>query len=102
MAGGYTGTEAQFRAGLATAGGLARQTVSFTAGQWSDGTLHIAAASHGMQDGNFVFTLRHLVDGVLKTGTWAAAETAVAYETASGDVVLTAGAPYDGAISFYA
>ena len=102
VAGGYTGTEAQFRAGLATAGGLARQTVSFTAGQWSDGTLHIAAASHGMQDGNFVFTLRHLADGVLKTGTWAAAETAVTYEAASGDVVLTAGAPYDGAISFYA
>ena len=101
VAGGYTGTEAQFRAGLATAGGLARQTVSFTADQWSDGTLHIAAASHGMQDGNFVFTLRHLADGVLKTGTWAAAETAVAYEAASGDVVLTAGAAYDGSISFY-
>ena len=101
MDGGYTGTEAQFRAGMATAGGIARRTVSFTAGQWSGSTLHIAAASHGMQDGNFVFTLRHLADGVLKTGTWAVTETVVTYETASGDVVLTAGAAYDGSISFY-
>ena len=76
------------------------RTVQFSAGQWTGNTLRIAASSHGTSGGHFLFTLRHQVSGTLKTGTWATVETSVAYDASTGDVVLTASAPYDGAITF--
>ena len=76
-------------------------TVTFTDSQWSGGTLKIASAIHKMTNPNFGFVLRHQVSGTLKTGTWATLETSVTYDTSTCDVVLTASAPYSGAIVFY-
>lgn len=77
------------------------KSLTFTSGQWSGGTLRIAAASHGRQDDSFGFLLRQTVSGVLRSGTWAVMSTGVSYEAASGDVVLTSDTPYDGAITFF-
>lgn len=97
---GYQGTESEFYGNLATSGGYVSKTVTFTSGQWSGGILRIPASSHGMNSATFVFVLRHQVSGTLKTGTWATVETSVAYDASTGDVVLAASAPYDGAITF--
>ena len=99
---GYNGafTGPQIDEAIGKALGSGARTVSFTSSQWSGGALRIQAANHGMQSDTFGFVLRHLVSGVLKSGTWAAMGTGVSYEAASGDVVLTSDAPYDGSITF--
>ena len=98
---GYQGTEEKFYANLATAGGCVRKTVTFSSSQWSGNVLRIGASSHGLSGDNFGYVLRQRVSGVLKTGTWATVGTSVTYESGSGDVVLTGGGSFDGAITFF-
>ena len=98
---GYQGTEEKFYANLATAGGCVRKTVTFSSSQWSGNVLRIGASSHGLSGDNFGYVLRQRVSGALKTGTWATVGTSVTYESGSGDVVLTGGGSFDGAITFF-
>ena len=76
--------------------------VDFTTSQWSDGTLRIPRTTHGRQSGKFGFTLRHLVDGQLTGNTWAVRCTDVAYDSATGDIVLKCEDTYDGQIALFA
>lgn len=96
--GAFTGPQIDEAIGKALRSGA--RTVSFTSGQWSGGALRIAASSHGLQNDAFVYRLRQQVAGVLKSGTWATVATGVAYESGSGDVVLTSDTAFDGAITF--
>ena len=97
--GAFTGPQIDKAIGEALRSGA--RTVSFTSGQWVGNVLHIAASSHGLSGDNFGYVLRQRVSGVLKTGTWATVGTSVTYESGSGDVVLTGGGSFDGAITFF-
>lgn len=97
--GAFTGPQIDEAIGKALRSGA--KTVSFASSQWSGGTLRIAASSHSLQSDAFGYSLRQLVSGVLKSGTWATVATGVTYESGSGDVVLTSDTAFDGAITFF-
>lgn len=97
--GAFTGPQIDEAIGKALRSGA--KTVSFTSGQWSGGTLRIAAASHGLGSDAFGYVLRQQVSGALKSGTWATVATGVAYENSSGAVVLTSDTAFDGSITFF-
>lgn len=63
-------------------------------------TLTIPGEKHRRRNGDFSCTLRHKVDGVLRTNTWAVLGTQVVYDEATGDVILSAADAYDGTIQF--
>lgn len=80
-------------------------SVAFTASDWTAGedgyTLTLPRATHQRRSGEFGCTLRHSVDGVLRSNTWAVLGTQTVYDDATGDIILTAGDAYDGAALFY-
>lgn len=82
------------------AGGGGASAVTFTDSQWSNGTLTIPAASHGMTSAVFGYDLRHMVYGELVRNTWAALETKVSYDSTTGNILLSCGAAYSGQIIF--
>jgi hypothetical protein len=63
--------------------------------------LTISGEVHHRRNGTFGFALRHQVDGVWKSNTWAALGTQVVYEEETGDVALLSPDAYDGAALFY-
>jgi hypothetical protein len=63
--------------------------------------LTISSQVHHRRNGAFGCTLRHLVDGVLKSNTWAVLGTQVVYEEETGDVTLLSPDAYDGTALFY-
>lgn len=97
--GAFTGPQIDEAIGKVLNGGA--KTVTFSSSQWSGNVLRIGASSHGLSGDNFGYVLRQRVSGVLKTGTWATVGTSVTYESGSGDVVLTGGGGFDGAITFF-
>lgn len=88
----------------AAAGGSAA-AVDFAASDWTAGTqeltLTIPQSAHRRSGGAFGWRAEHCVDGVLRSDTWAARETRASYDAATGDVVLTGSAAYDGRIVFF-
>lgn len=77
--------------------------VIFTAGQWSGEdvkTLNIQQATHGQEDGQFCFVIRHNKGGVYTSGTWAVLSTSVQFDTSTKEVKLTGQDAYDGSITF--
>lgn len=87
------------------AGGGPAAAVSFTASDWTAGaqevTLTIPQSAHGRSGGAFGWRAEHTVDGVPRSDTWAALETRAWYDAATGNVVLTGSAAYDGRIVFF-
>lgn len=83
--------------------GAARASaVAFTAADWTaSGTGHaltIPRSQHGRQHSRFAYTLKHNVNGTLKTNTWGARCTNVAYDEATGAIALWTETPYAGEI----
>lgn len=81
-------------------------TVTFTAEDWAAGeagvyTLMIPKETHLRQSAAFGCALRHKVDGVLKSNTWAVMGTQSAWDESTGAIILTSGDAYDGAAVFY-
>lgn len=79
--------------------------VAFSEADWTAGedggcVLTLSPARHQRRNGAFSCELRHKVDGVLKTNTWAVLGTQTAYDAATGNVTLTAGEAYDGTALF--
>jgi len=79
-------------------------TVTFTAADWTAGeagsTLTIPRIQHGRQTERFCYTLKHNVDGILKTNTWGAKCTDVSYDSNTGNITLWAETAYAGEITF--
>lgn len=48
----------------------------------------IAKAVHGLKNGEFTFSLWHLVGGIYRRNTWCVAQTEVRYEAETGAIVL--------------
>ena len=84
----------------ASVGATRPAAVSFTAEDWSGGTLVIPKASHKRRSGAFTYSLRHLVDGELRTNTWCVLCTGVTYQSAAGTITLSSADPYAGEIVF--
>ena len=81
--------------GIAT--GATKNTVyvyTFTAANWSSGTLTIAAATHGITGSGIVATFYHNLSGTYTAGTWACIES-WAYIDPSTHVITLHG-PTDG------
>lgn len=81
--------------GIAT--GATKNTVyvyTFTAANWSSGTLTIAAATHGITGSGIVATFYHNLSGTYTAGTWACVES-WAYIDPSTHVITLHG-PTDG------
>jgi len=78
--------------------------VSFSVGDWTASgegyTLIVPQSRHLRRGANFGCILRHAVNGVLQSNTWAALGTATAYDAATGNIVLTAGEAYTGTALF--
>lgn len=79
-------------------------SVAFAEADWTQGeegyTLTIPRAEHQRRSGEFGCALRHKVDGVLKSNTWAVLGTQTVYDDATGDITLIAGEAYDGTALF--
>lgn len=79
-------------------------TVAFAASDWAAGedgyTLTFTATEHRRRGGDFGCTLRHRVDGVLRTNTWAVLGTQIVYDGDTGTVTLTSPDAYDGTALF--
>lgn len=80
--------------------------VPFQQADWTQGedglySLALPQTAHHRVHAAFGVTLRHSLDGVLTDRTWAALGTQTRYDADTGDVVLTAPDPYDGAAVFY-
>lgn len=80
--------------------------VAFSREDWAereDGgyVLTIAPAAHRRRGGEFGCALRHRVDGVLRTNTWAVLGTQVVYDGDTGEILLTSADPYGGTALFY-
>lgn len=79
-------------------------SVSISSADWAASgdsyTLTIAQSVHKRQSGAYIAQIRHNVDGVLTEGTWAAEGTRTAYNSSTGDIVLTAPAAFDGTVTF--
>jgi hypothetical protein len=84
-------------------------SVSFSQEDWQAGTedgaalyqLTISGQVHHRRNGAFGCTLRHRVDGVLKSNTWAILGTQVVYQEETGDVTLLSPDAYGGTALFY-
>ena len=80
-------------------------SVAFAASDWvkdGDGyTLTFSAAQHQRRSGRFGCMLRHGVDGVLRSNTWAVLGTQTVYDGAAGTITLSSGDAYDGTALFY-
>jgi hypothetical protein len=63
--------------------------------------LTLSSEAHQRRSGAFGCTLRHLVDGVLTTDTWAVLGTQVVYDQGTGTVTLLSPDAYDGTALFY-
>lgn len=79
---------------------------SFTAEDWTRGedglyVITVPQTAHCRRDGTFGCALRHNVDGVLQSNTWAVLGTQAAYDGETGEITLTAGDAYDGTALFY-
>ena len=79
-------------------------SVAFAETDWMQGeegyTLTIPRAEHQRRSGEFGCALRHKVDGVLKSNTWAVLGTQTVYDDATGDITLISGDAYDGTALF--
>lgn len=81
-------------------------TFTFAASDWIAGEegvylLTIPQNYHQRAGANFGCVLRHQVDGVLKSNTWAALGTQSAWDPDTADIVLTSPDPYDGVALFF-
>ena len=79
---------------------------SFAASDWTAGEegvylLTVPQNYHQRAGAHFGCALRHLVEGVLKSNTWAVLGTQSAWDPDTGDIVLTCPDPYDGVALFY-
>ncbi len=78
---------------------------TFAASDWVAGEgvylLTIPQSYHQRAGAHFGCALRHLVDGALRSNTWAVQGTQSAWDPDTADVVLTSPDPYDGAALFY-
>ena len=79
--------------------------VNFTGHGWTeteDGwKLRVVKSAHNRADSRFGCTVRQLVDGAYRAGTWDAAGVSVVYDEETGDMVLTAEHPFSGQIVFF-
>lgn len=79
--------------------------IAFAAADWTQGEdgyiLTLPREKHQRRSGEFGCALRHKVDGVLQSNTWAVLGTQTAYDAATGNVILAAGDAYDGTALFY-
>lgn len=80
-------------------------SVAFAASDWAEGedgyTLTFSRTEHQRRSGEFGCMLRHRVDGVLRSNTWAVLGTQTVYDGAAGTVTLRSGDAYDGTALFY-
>lgn len=79
---------------------------SFAASDWTAGEegvylLTIPQNYHQRAGAHFGCAVRHQVDGVLKSNTWAVLGTQSAWDPDTADVVLTSPDPYDGVALFF-
>ena len=81
--------------------------VAFTESGWTyreitdTWELRILQSQHKRRNAAFGYKLQSRVEGVMLANTWFVACTNVAYDSESGDVVLTAEEPYGGSIVFF-
>lgn len=89
----------------ASIGASRADSVAFTADEWVKGetvsVLRIPQAKHGRRSSKFGYTLRHLVDGVLKGNTWGVVGTSVAFNDTTKDIELWSADIYPGEIVFF-
>lgn len=81
-------------------------SISFASADWVTGedgmcSIQIPMETHKRTDGAFGYTLRHKVDGVMRTNTWAVLGTQVGYEDETGAILLLSPDAYDGAALFF-
>lgn len=81
-------------------------TVEFAADDWVQGedglyTITVGQQTHQRTGAAFGCQLRHKVNGVLKSNTWAVLGTQSIYDEATGSIVLTSADAYDGAALFH-
>lgn len=78
---------------------------TFAASDWTAGEgiylMTIPQTVHKRKSANFGCALRHNVEGVLKSNTWAVIGTQSVFDEDTGDIVLTSYDPYDGTALFY-
>ena len=79
---------------------------AFAAADWVQGedglyTITVPQESHRRRSGEFGCALRHSVDGVLKSNTWAVLGTQSVYDNDTGEITLLAPDAYDGTAIFY-
>ena len=75
--------------------------ISFTAEEWSDGKINIAASAHKRTKEPFTCLVRHNANGIMKSTTWAAVCTNWYYDSDTGSVTLESADAYDGEVIFY-
>ena len=81
---------------------VAFQQEDWTENAAGDGyTLTCPSSIHQRSGEAFGYTLRHNVDGVLKTGTWAILGTQITYDAETGGITLSSPDAYAGIASFY-
>lgn len=81
-----------------TAVGNLSVKITFDSDDWTDKTLTITQTAHKKTSDAFSYRIYHLVDGVLKSTTWAVMTTQVAYDADTGDIILTTEDPFGGQI----
>ena len=79
---------------------------AFAAADWVQGedglyTITVPQESHQRRGGVFGCALRHSVDGVLKSNTWAVLGTQSVYDGDTGEITLLSPDAYDGTAIFY-
>ena len=85
---------------------LSSSLVTFQAAGWTGPnaaggyTLSIPSSEHKMEGDNWAFRVRHLVDGVYRSGTWAARCVTARMESASGTIILDSEDAFDGSVTF--
>ena len=63
--------------------------------------LRLTQSAHKRLGDGFGYHLQSDLDGEYRGGTWETVGTAVSYDAATGDMVLTAEQPYSGRITFF-
>lgn len=92
--------EAEVAEALASVGDAASAvTLTFDADDWSDSTFTIPKTDHGKTSGGFTYTVRHLVEGVIKTRTWALMSVNVSYDSDTENIIVTAEGAFAGEIT---
>lgn len=82
-------------------------SVAFQQADWAENadgdgyTLTFPSSVHQRRSEAFGCTLRHNVDGVLCSNTWAVLGTQAVYDGETGDIVLSSADAYDGTALFY-